>query len=189
MNAPVKFALLLGFVIFILHPLHAQKSRAAAGLEVETDPFAYVLGGYSLHVAYTFPRVRTSIGVFGINQPEWLLNNDLFTVFSSGYDIKMDYLFGSPKGFFTGAQATYGRDKIGLKDQAITENHWGFSFGLRTGYRFMLGQKKSGFKGLYIVPWVALMYAPGARTIQIEQEQYQQASWIPFPTVHVGWRF
>ena len=81
MKAPVRIILLLGVALIVLNQLNAQELRTARGLEIESDPLAYLFGGYSLHIAYAFPKIRTSLGVFGINQPQWLMENDAFHVF------------------------------------------------------------------------------------------------------------
>ncbi|MEB2778679.1 hypothetical protein SYJ56_25450 [Algoriphagus sp. D3-2-R+10] len=167
----------------------AQKKTQAIGLEIESDPIAFIFNGYSLHTAYTFSSFRASLGVFGIQTPEFFLADDRFSVFSSGYDMKFDYLFNRTGGFFVGTQFVYGRDKIELKDSHERESVWGYSVGLRTGYRFMFGREESGSRGFYIVPWFALMYSPDAKPQHIGAETYAQPKWTPFPTIHLGWRF
>jgi hypothetical protein len=182
------FILSSGMFLVPHHELKAQ-NREAVGLEIETDPLAYFLSGYSFHLAYTFSHIRTSMGVFGIEQPSFFLGNEALAVFSSGYDLKADYLFGNLKGFFFGAQMTYGKETIELKNGQAREENSGFTYGIRSGYRIMLGKKDKKFRGLYVVPWVALMHAPGAKPIQVGPEEYKPAAWIPFPTVHIGYRF
>jgi hypothetical protein len=183
----------IGLLVCLLQAfqsLQAQDAeKKATGLEVEADPFAYIFSGYSLHVGYTFPHFRTSVGVYGIQQPDFFLSNDKFEVFSSGYDLKLDYLLGDVKGLFVGAQVTYGKDRMGLKNDEARKDVWGWGYGVRTGYRFMLGKAHKDYKGLYIVPWIALIYTPDSETIQMGDERYEGSSFTPFPTVHVGWRF
>ena len=157
--------------------------------EIEVDPLAYLLNGYSLHAAATYSGFRSSIGIYGIKPPEFFLPNDAFSVYTSGVDLKTDYLFGDIKGFYTGLQLTYSKDRIGLKEADYKEDIWGLNIGVRTGYRFMFGKRENQYKGLYITPWIALMYSPSAKTVQHSNQEYRQASWVPFPTVHVGWRF
>ncbi|MDR7131971.1 hypothetical protein J2X69_004337 [Algoriphagus sp. 4150] len=185
----------LFLLLFLLATLNfqkfavAQEKTQAIGLEIESDPLAFILKGYSLHVGYTFSSFRASVGVFGIETPDFFLKDDKFSVFSSGYDMKFDYLFNRTGGLFVGAQFVYGRDKIELKDSQERERFWGYSTGLRTGYRFMFGGEDSRFRGFYIVPWVALMYSPDTKPRQIGSETFPQSKWTPFPTIHLGWRF
>lgn len=158
--------------------------------EVESDPLAFVFNGYSLHAAITYSSFRTSLGVFAIETPDFLLQNEVFIVKTSGYDIKTDYLFGDSKGFFAGLQLTYTTDKIELKEEkGNIDKLKSLNIGIRAGYRFMFGRKENNYKGFYISPWVALLYNPSAKTVSQGSEEYKQASWVPFPTVHLGWRF
>ena len=158
-------------------------------LEMEVDPLAYLLNGYSLHTAVTYSAFRSSIGIYGIKTPGFLLPNDAFLVYTSGVDLKTDYFFRDLKGFYTGLQLTYSKDRVGLKESNYREDLWGLNIGIRTGYRFMFGKRENQYKGLYLTPWIALMYNPSAKTVQHRNQQYQQASWVPFPTIHIGWRF
>ncbi|MFC4874186.1 hypothetical protein [Negadavirga shengliensis] len=183
------FILSSGMFLVTHHELKAQKNSEAVGLEIETDPLAYFLSGYSFHLAYTFKHIRASMGVFGIEQPGFFLGNEKLAVFSSGYDLKADYLFGNLRGLFLGVQMTYGKETIELKNGQAREENNGFTYGIRSGYRIMLGKKDKQFKGLYVIPWIALMHAPGAKPVQVGPEEYRPAAWIPFPTVHIGYRF
>lgn len=166
----------------------AQRSPKP-NLEIETDPLAYLFRGYSAHASVTYGNLRYSVGVYGIEPPDFLKGNDAFDVFASGFDFKTDYLFGSAKGFHAGIQATYGMDRIGLMDTTYREDLWGISIGIRGGYRFMFGKAENQYRGFYITPWAALMYHPSPKTVHHGDADYKQAAWFPFPTFHVGWRF
>lgn len=168
--------------------VQAQKNPKPR-LEIETDPLAYLLRGYSVHAAITYGGLRTSVGTYGIQTPDFLKGNDAFYVFTSGFDFKTDYRFGSVNGFYAGIQTTYSRDRIGLKGVTDREDLWGLNIGVRGGYRFMFGKLENQYRGFYITPWVALMYNPSAKTVQWGTAEYKQASWVPFPTIHLGWRF
>ena len=174
---------------FIYSPDSYAQEKEIARLEVEADPLAYVLNGYSVHVGITYGKFRSSIGTFGIKQPSFQLDNEAFSVYSSGFDLKTDYLFGKTKGFHAGLQLTYGKDKIGLKGSADKENLWGLNIGARGGYRFMFGKAENKYRGFYINPWAALIYSANAKTINRGAEAYKQSSVSIFPAVHVGWRF
>lgn len=176
-------------ILFIYTPESHAQEKEAVRLEVEADPLAYILNGYSVHVGITYGKFRSSIGTFGIKQPSFQLDNDAFSVYSSGFDAKTDYLFGKTKGFHTGIQLTYGKDKIGLKGSEDKENLWGLNIGIRGGYRFMFGKAENKYKGFYINPWAALIYSTNAKTISKGGETYKQPSISLFPAVHVGWRF
>lgn len=178
----------LSACIWVTNPSYGQSKDTR--LEIEADPLAYLFNGYSLHTAVTYSGFRSSLGVFGIKPPGFLLENDAFSVYTSGYDFKTDYFFGAIKGFYTGLQLTYTQDKIELREgQEGTDTLRGLNLGVRAGYRFLFGKKENSYKGFYLTPWVALMYNPSPKTIQQGSAEYRQASWIPFPTIHVGWRF
>jgi len=176
-------------ILFIYSPESHAQEKEAARLEVEVDPLAYVLNGYSVHLGVTYGKFRSSVGTFRIKQPSFQLDNEAFSVYSSGFDLKTDYLFGKTKGFHAGIQLTYGKDKIGLKESADRENLWGLNIGARGGYRFMFGKAENKYKGFYINPWLALIYSTNAKTISKGGEEYKQPSAFIFPAVHIGWRF
>lgn len=179
---------LTGLAVLIAPASHAQEITRPH-LELEADPLAYILNGYSLHLALSYPKMRYSIGIVGIKQPDFFLDNKAFTVYTSEFDFKTDYLFGVVRGFFAGIQLTYGRDRIGLTNEKYRENLWGMTVGIRGGYRFMFGHADKQYKGFYITPWIAWLYTPDAKTVQRGSENYRQPRWFPFPAVHLGWRF
>lgn len=158
-------------------------------LEIEVDPLAYILKGYSFHSALIFSRMRYSFGIVGIKQPDFFLNNDAFSVYTTELDFKTDYLFSGIKGFFAGVQLTYGKDKVGLTDEKHREDIWSATMGIRVGYRLMFGKRENQYKGFYISPWLAWLYTPDAKTVQRGREMYRQPKWFPFPALHLGWRF
>ena len=159
-------------------------------VEIETDPLAYILHGYSLHIGGAYLDFKSSVGIYGIETPKFFLQNDAFSVYTSGFDFKTDYLFGDIKGFYTGFQLNYAKDRIELKSgQGEKDELRSLNIGVRTGYRFMFGKKENQYKGFYLTPWAALLYNPSASTVQQGTQEYRQASWIPFLTFHAGWRF
>lgn len=176
-------------LLFLSQLTKGQNSQKALGLEIESDPIAFIFNGYSVHLGYTFKDLRTSVGVFGIETPGMFLDNDAFSVFTSGYDAKLDYLFGNQRGLFVGTQLTYAKDDITFRESSEEQHIWGYSVGLRSGYRFMLGKKETNYKGLYIVPWIAVLRSFNVQEIQLGSETYKQQAWSLFPTVHLGWRF
>ncbi|KAA0992305.1 hypothetical protein [Dyadobacter aurulentus] len=167
----------------------SQGQPAQNRFELEADPIAFIFKGYSFHAGYTIEHVRFDIGVFGIKQPNFALENKLFSVFSSGAGIKVDYLVRKNKGIFVGLQSDYATDKIGLKNDDQRQSTGGMTLGLRTGYRFMLGNKQNQYKGLYLVPWVALIHSFNPSMITRNGHRYSQSQWSVFPTLHLGYRF
>ncbi len=171
------------------NPVIGQDKSNPLKLEVEADLISYLFKGYSIHAAVCYGNFRSSIGAFAIQQPNFFVSDDNFTVYSQGFDIKTDYLFGEHKGWHAGLQVGYGKDRIGLKDTPEEMDLWGFSFGVRSGYRFMLGKREKEYSGFYINPWIAIIYVPDARTVKLADKAFTQSAFSPFPTVHLGWRF
>ncbi|MCF0050511.1 hypothetical protein LXM25_10605 [Dyadobacter sp. LJ53] len=167
----------------------AQKQPTANRFEIEADPIAYILNGYSFHAGYTLAHLRFDVGVFGIKQPKFALANEQFSVRSSGFGVKADYLFRANKGFFLGLQSDYGMDRIGLKTSDARIVSKSIILGARTGYRFMFGEKEDQYKGLYLVPWVALMHTLDPTIVMQNNQSYEQKKWSVFPTIHLGYRF
>src|SRR5690554_2512964 len=90
----VFYRCVLFFMIFTVIPFYGQAQESPQPrFEIETDPLAYLFRGYSVHAAVTYTGFRTSIGTYGIKPPDFLKNNYAFSVFTSGFDIKTDYLF------------------------------------------------------------------------------------------------
>lgn len=176
-------------ILFCLLTFQAKaQKKVPTQFEVEVDPLAYILNGYSIHAAATYGSFRSSVGVFAIEQPAFFINNDAFSVYSSGFDVKTDYLFGEIEGWHSGLQITYGREEVTLKETQQETELWGINIGIRGGYRLMLG-KAENERGLYINPWLAVIYSPNPSTVNKGNRQYKQSSLSPFPAIHVGWRF
>ncbi|GGH32367.1 hypothetical protein GCM10007423_21820 [Dyadobacter endophyticus] len=167
----------------------AQRLPSPDRFEVEADPVAFIFNGYSFHLGYTRGHLRFDAGIFGIKQPSFAVENKLFSVFSSGGGIKVDYLLRRNRGLFIGLQSDYATDKVGLKSDGDTQSVSGVTLGLRTGYRFMFGKEERQFKGFYLVPWVGLIHALNPSIITSNGHDYTQSRWSVFPTIHLGYRF
>lgn len=155
---------------------------AEAQVEVEADPIAYILNGYSGHLAYRMDSYRASFGVFAADVPEFFHGNDGWDFRASGATAKFDYLFSGLNGAFVGLDTGYQRSRYEV-DGAST-NRDGFSAGLRTGYRFPLGRS-----GLFVVPWVSVSYQFENDDVHLNGETFEGSPIFIFPTVHLGWRF
>lgn len=159
-------------------------SPVRAQVEVEADPIAYVLDGYSGHLAYVAHSARISIGVFGVDVPEFFHGNEGWTMRSRGVTVKADYLMANPDGFFVGFDTGYQRATLTLESMDANEDQDLFGVGTRTGYRVTF----PGI-GFYVVPWVSVSYLFGADDVVLDGETFAQGSVQVFPTVHLGWRF
>src|SRR5699024_3737845 len=81
--------------------------HAHGQVEVEVDPIAYALNGYSGHIAYGFDPLRISLGGFGADQPEFFHGNEGWKARSRGITMKVDYLLQKQAGYYVGLDATY----------------------------------------------------------------------------------
>ncbi|MEO7049822.1 MAG: hypothetical protein ABI091_31245, partial [Ferruginibacter sp.] len=68
--------------------------------ELEVDPLAYVLNGYSVHGSYNYNHFKYDVGFYGIQVPTELDNNKNFTTKSIGFGLKVAYLFKYVNGFY-----------------------------------------------------------------------------------------
>ena len=159
-------------------------SAAYSQVEVEADPIAYVLNGYSGHLAYVFDPARVSVGVFGVDVPQFFHGNEGWDLRSRGATVKVDYLISKLKGLFVGIDTGYQRSEYTLESAEETEDQDLFGAGVRTGYRYFF--RDTGF---YVVPWVSVSYQFNAEDIVINGERFEQGQVQVFPTLHLGWRF
>lgn len=167
---------ILGFLVLLAtHQAHA--------FDIEVDPIAYGLNGYSLHAGFGNNYFRFDLGLFGLEIPESSLSNENYEVDFTGYGIKLDYLFGRYEGLFVGLQAntldyTYTLTTTGTKEERRQK-----TFGPRVGYRFLLGPN------LTLTPWMEAAIDLDHDDVVIDGERYENELITFFPTVHLGWRF
>lgn len=173
-----------GLLTLVAALIMAVPSSAAAQVEVEVDPFAYALNGFSLHVAKVFGSVRVNVGTFGIDVPRWLHGNDGWNETMRGAGVKFDYLGSRLDGFFAGVDGGYMRNRYELAAHDDREVRDVVGIGVRGGYRLPVGGS-----GLYVVPWVGLSYYFNGDDVNISGEAFERGSVGIFPTVHLGWRF
>ena len=175
------YKFLLCCVPFLLAPVTGQ-----AQWEVESDPTAYALKGFSAHVGHPVldGRLRLQVGAFGAETPEWIHGNSGFTENSRGGTFKVDYFPLRPlNGLFVGADSNYSRVRYEF-DQTHERTYRNIvGLGARVGYRFDLG------KHLYASPWASMDYQFNAKDVSISGKTFHEKKYSVFPAVHVGWRF
>lgn len=159
-------------------------SRAAAQVEVEVDPLAYALNGFSLHVAKILGVTRLNVGTFGIDIPHLLHGNDGWSSRMRGVGVKWDYLGSNPDGFFVGLEGGYMRTEYTLDAAAASEKRNVVGMGVRGGYRIPLGRS-----GLYVVPWAAVSYNLHGDDVVVGSEAFDRSRVAIYPLFHIGWRF
>ncbi len=160
-------------------------AAAQAQWEVEADPIAYLLKGFSGHLARQVAHGagRLQVGVFGVEVPEAWHGHDGVSQRARGVTAKADYFFrGHPGGLFVGADGAYTRTRYrhDATGSQVTTN--GGSIGPRVGYRFNVGNR------LYITPWVSVSYLFNTEDVVLAGQRLEQKRYLVFPTVHIGWR-
>ncbi|MGK0291330.1 MAG: hypothetical protein ACI86H_002797 [bacterium] len=161
--------------------------NAFAEIELEIDPIAYVLKGYSFHVAYAGKSTRLDAGFFALELPKDSTNEN-YTVSFEGSGLKLDYIGNRIDGFFSGIQ--YSRAKVKFiyddSEDNLTEeetSRYIKNYGVRIGYRF-------GKKGLYLSFWVSVDYNKlEGDDVILGGKEYDFKDITFFPTVHIGYRF
>lgn len=169
---------------------NAQKNILRSTWEVEIDPIAYILNGYSAHIIYQKNHLRYDLGFFGIKQPEAFHGNKGYTVTSLGVGVKTTYLINGIPGFFTGLGSGLAFHKA--QNSTSLEKADGISAGLGVilGYRvFFRNVKSPNLKGLYFSPWVSFDYNYSFRKIAFTDYDFKNKTFSIFPTIHIGYRF
>jgi hypothetical protein len=167
---------ILGFL-----PITAYAQR-----EIEADPTAYALSGYSVHIADAIfdGKSRLQLGAFAAETPEWVHGNSGWTEKSHGVTFKFDYFPLQPlRGLFIGLDSNYARVRYTLRQTNEKAYQNIVSLGPRIGYRFQLGEH------LYVSPWISVDYQFNAEDVVLSGKTFEQGKLAVFPAVHVGWRF
>ncbi|HMQ08866.1 MAG TPA: hypothetical protein PKC30_16315 [Saprospiraceae bacterium] len=164
--------------------LFAQ-SEQKKGFDIEVDPIAFVLNGFSFHGGYLTGAWRFDLGVFGLNIPGWAHGNDAFEARAIGAGWKADRFFRrKPDGFFVGIEGNISKTTITHKSLEENLDRVEYSLGIRGGYRW-----NTGLGNLYVTPWLGLGYILNAKDVQLNGDIYKSSFFQPFPTVHIGWKF
>src|SRR5688500_19215795 len=106
MLLPIAFSIALTSVARADAPpvVRAEPSHFHADMEV--DPTAYVLDGYSLHVGLGWKRLRVDLGAFALAVPAAIHGNDGFSAAFDGFGAKLQYFPLRPqRGLFVGGDA------------------------------------------------------------------------------------
>jgi hypothetical protein len=159
---------------------------AAAQWEVESDPLAYAVNGFSAHLARQIDdgRMRVQLGVFGADVPGWLHGEDGWALRARGVTLKVDYFFaGRAGGMFIGLDADRSRLRYQLRRTREASERNVTGLGPRMGYRFEFGER------LYVTPWISVRYLFNARDVTLSGRRFSNDDYAIFPTVHIGWRF
>lgn len=173
-------ALALSLVLFSL----PRSATASVHVDVETDPFAFAMGGHSLHVGIGWESLRLDLGAFAMDLPGFVHGNDGFDASFGGFGFKLQYFpFADQSGGFVGVGGGVNRTLIQHTGSRLASGADEFSVGMNVGWRFDLPA------GFYATPWLGIDYAFGDRNTSVGGARYEQSQWSLFPTVHLGYRF
>ena len=157
---------------------------ASAQVEIEVDPLAFALDGFSLNVGTVFGQLRASVGTFGIDVPHSLHRRDGFDMTMRGAGLKVDWLGKDAWGWFAGADASYYRNSYVAHDLRQTSQREEYVFGVRGGYRLPIGRS-----GLYLAPWVGVGFNFPEGDIHFNGKTFENRAITVLPALHIGWRF
>lgn len=183
-NSVLSLSLLLTTLPGFASASPRDDGSSSLHVDLETDPLAFAMGGYSLHVGIGWERLRLDLGAFAMDLPAFVHGNDGFDSSFDGFGFKLQYfLFDDQRGGFVGAGAGVNRTLIERKGTELAAAGTEFTVGANLGWRFDLPA------GFYATPWIGFDYAFADRNTSVGGETYEQGRWTIFPTVHVGYQF
>ena len=171
------------FAFLVLSGLFfSAKANEKLSFEIEVDPIAYMLKGYSLHGIYILEQTKIDLGIFGLELPSTSPNKE-FTVTFKGFGFKYDYFGNSIEGFFTGIQASMAWVDVSLNNSSAEASRTVYNLGIRSGYRWSWGH-------FFVSPWMSVDYnILPEDNINLEGKKYEHQPFTIFPTVHLGYSF
>jgi hypothetical protein len=159
-------------------------SASSLHLDLEVDPTAYALSGYSAHVGIGWERLRVDLGVFAMDVPRFVHGNDGFSSSFDGFGATVQYFpFAEQAGAFLGLGGGRSRQHVDLDGTVLSSRRSKWNAGVDVGWRFTIG------RSFYVTPWVGLDHTFGAEDVTLAGRTYKNGSWSVFPAVHLGYRF
>lgn len=156
-------------------------------LDVELDPIAYALEGYSVHAGLRYDFWRLDIGAFAALAPEFSHGNQGIEAYGGGFGLKWDIRFTEDQsGFLVGVEANTSRWELRNSASGDVDRQRLFNVGMRVGWEFLLDY------GFYVVPWVGVAASLGGEDVTLgsgaDAVRWDSVPYQVFPTVHLGWR-
>lgn len=176
-------------MLSLVAPVRAAEptSGAAPGAlhsDVEIDPTAYALGGYSLHAGVEVGRVRVDLGAYSMKVPGFVHGNEDFDVAFDGYGAKLQLFPLSPqRGLFVGVDGGVTNMSFRLKNSDLEVHQTRFGVGADAGYRIMLPAS------FYVTPWIGVGYSFQADDVHLGGKTFAGSHVTFFPAIHLGHRF
>jgi len=153
--------------------------------DLEVDPTAYALSGYSVHAGLGWDRFRLDLGAFAMTLPAFVHGNDGFAASFDGFGLKLQHFplgGGAQTGLFIGVDAGLARLLVQRDDTQLASRRNQYTVGAHAGWRFDL------VAGLYVTPWLGVSRAFNAGDVSLGGRTCESTPWIVFPAVHVGYR-
>lgn len=158
-------------------------SSAHFHADVEIDPFAYALGGYSVHAGVGHRGFRLSLGAFALDLPSFLEPDEAFETAFNGFGIKIQYFpFSDQAGPFVGLDTNVAYQLIQSEASDAAARRRGVASGAALGWRFLIEE-------FYFTPWLGVGYDFLAEDVELDGGTYEAQPVTPFATVHLGYRF
>ncbi|HKO48647.1 MAG TPA: hypothetical protein VJV79_13040 [Polyangiaceae bacterium] len=158
-------------------------SRSEFHADLELDPTAYALDGFSLHAGVGWNRLRVDLGVFGLRVPEFVHQQPDFEVRFDGYGVKVQYFpFATQRGAFIGLDGALSRSSVRLQGSQLSARDNQLVVGANAGWRFEI------VGDFYATTWLGLGYAFGQADVTLGGETFTSNPLVIFPAVHLGYR-
>jgi hypothetical protein len=171
------------FVVLLATSAASADERPGVRVEVDGDPAAFFVDGYSLHVAVVGPWRRLDLGCYAVDEPGFLHGNDGWDVELRAWTLGWDYFVSGEDGFFAGVSAALAIRTYALAGTQLAVERHQLLVGPHIGWRFMLGPH------FYLEPWLAVQYAYRGDAVTLGGETFDDRPYVIFPTVYAGWRF
>jgi hypothetical protein len=162
----------------------AERPSNGLHVDVESDPTAFVFGGYSLHLGLGYRHLRLDLGGYAMDVPSFVEPNAGFDASFRGVGTKLQlFLFDEQTGGFVGVDAGISQLRVEETASGERQSQLQVGYGVNFGWRFPLPF------GLHATPWLGISYTPNARDLHFARKTYEPNSVLVFPAVHLGYRF
>jgi hypothetical protein len=165
-------------------PSGDRRERSAFHLDLEADPTAFVLRGYSLHAGLGVRHFRLDLGGYAMDVPAFADSNRGFDASFRGAGAKLQlFLFGEEEGGFVGIDGSVNELHVETQGTRHSQSQLQVDAGVNFGWRFALPF------GFYVTPWLGISHSLNARDLTVDGNSYHPSAFTFFPAIHLGYRF
>ena len=163
-------------------------------LDVEVDPLAYLLQGYSVHVGFRTQQLRFDLGAFAVTYPGALAANPELDGRAHGAGLKLDWRFAQQpqlsgdwatefwRGAFVGISASYAWLLVTDPASRASVSQFQVHPSARAGWDIPISA------GFYLAPWLSLGPVLGPQRVRVAEKRWEVSRLETFATIHLGWR-